>query len=205
MIPHCFIFDLDDVLAGYDLGKRLAVLEDMTGIAADDIKARLWDSGFEDAADAGAYPDAHSYLDAFNAHLGFSLTRAQWIEARGRAMQPFDDMLGLARKLGRRGTIAVLTNNVPLMQDGLCELLPQAMEVFGERVYFSCAMKLAKPDPQIYLETARACGVAPQHCLFSDDKQENALGAQQAGMIGVQFRSYGQFVAALDAAGVAIA
>jgi putative hydrolase of the HAD superfamily len=155
-------------------------------------------------ADAGAYPDGKSYLEAFNAHLGFAMSREQWTRARAVSMTPFDDMLALSRQLARAGTIAVLTNNVPLMEDVLGEVLPEAVEVFGDRIYFSCSLKLAKPDPEIYRATARLCASAPERCIFTDDKLENAAGAQRAGMTGIHFRSSQQYIAALKSAGVAV-
>jgi putative hydrolase of the HAD superfamily len=69
------IFDLDDVLCRYDLGRRLRVLSQISGKMPRDIRAALWDSGFEDAADAGHYPTPQDYLAEFGRWLLISFRR----------------------------------------------------------------------------------------------------------------------------------
>ena len=57
MPPRLVIFDMDDVLCHYDLGRRLRALSQISGKTPRDIRAAIWDSGFEDDADSGGYPD----------------------------------------------------------------------------------------------------------------------------------------------------
>ena len=64
-----------------------------------DIRAALWDSGFEDAADAGHYPSPEEYLAEFGRRLGHSINRDQWIEARRASITPWPDMLALVREI----------------------------------------------------------------------------------------------------------
>ena len=35
-----------------------------------DIRAAIWDSGFEDEADSGGYPDPDTYLTEFGSRIG---------------------------------------------------------------------------------------------------------------------------------------
>ena len=81
------IFDLDDVLCRYDLGARLRALGRISHKTPRDIRAALWDSGFEDAADSGTYPSAEDYLAEFARRLGHPISRDEWIAAR-RAANP---------------------------------------------------------------------------------------------------------------------
>lgn len=182
-----FIFDMDGVLCDYDLRTRLEVMHAQTGIAPEVIHERLWASGFEDEADRGAYRDGQTYLDAFARQLQHPVTREEWIKARAASMTPFAAMLEAARDLGQTYTIAILTNNVPLMEDTLAQVFPQTLEVFGTRIYFSCSMGIGKPDTEIFRRTAELCGVSPDTCLFIDDKTENVAGAIAAGMQGIHF------------------
>ena len=109
MKPEAVIFDMDDVLCRYDLGRRLRALARITGQMPRDIRAAIWDSGFEDAADTGAFPDPDDYLREFGKRIGFPLTRQHWVEARREAMQPWPDMLALARHIGTlRGALPLL-------------------------------------------------------------------------------------------------
>ena len=202
--PSTFIFDLDNVLFDYDLAARLEHLSSLTGIEPPAIRARLWDSGFEDAADAGQWADGQSYLAEFVRRLGHPLSRDQWIEARRVSMTPRPEMLGLVERLKSASEVALLTNNVPLLAEALAEICPEVPGLFGPRVFFSCHMRLAKPDPAIYLAVCRALGRAPAEAVFIDDKAENSKGATRAGLIGLHFTGHSALAGALALLGVSV-
>ena len=202
--PTTFIFDLDGVLCRYDLPARLDYLSRVTGRDADDIRVRLWGSGFEDAADAGEFADGDSYLREFVRRLGYPLARQQWIEARRVSMTPWPEMLDLVARLDEGGDVALLTNNVPLLADTLDEVFPQVPQLFGDRVFFSCHMHLAKPDPHIYLDVCRALGCWPGEAVFVDDKAGNAEGARRAGLNGIHFNGAVALAAELARLGVTV-
>lgn len=191
MRPAIIIFDMDDVLCRYDLGRRLRALSRLTGQTPRDIRAAVWDSGFEDAADTGGYPDPDDYLAEFGKRAGRALNREEWIAARREAMTPWPDMLALARALGEQARLALYTNNGPLAKAGLESLFPEAAQIFAER-HFSCDLGIKKPDPASYRMVAGRMGVAPQDCWFIDDKKSNVVGARMAGMTAHHFRSHGQ-------------
>ncbi|WP_144122615.1 HAD family hydrolase [Catellatospora sichuanensis] len=44
-----------------------------------------------------------------------------------------------------------------------------------------------KPEPDIYLRSAQLLDVAPQDCVFVDDRAANVHGAQLVGMVGLHF------------------
>jgi len=200
--PGTFIFDLDNVLFDYDLAARLEHLSRLTGIAPQAIRERLWESGFEDAADAGQWGDGQSYLGEFSRRLGHPLSRGQWIEARRVSMTPRPEMLGLVERLKTAGEVALLTNNVPLLAEALAEICPEVPQLFGAQVFFSCQLRLAKPDPAIYLAVCQALGCAPGAAVFIDDKAENADGATRAGLAGLHFTGLEALTSALALLGV---
>ena len=70
MPPRLVIFDMDDVLCHYDLGRRLRALSQISGKTPRDIRAAIWGSGFEDDADPGGFPEAGVYLAHFNHRNG---------------------------------------------------------------------------------------------------------------------------------------
>ncbi|MFO1122626.1 MAG: HAD family phosphatase [Hyphomicrobiales bacterium] len=193
MRPSTVIFDMDDVLCRYDLGKRLRALSRATGRTPRDIRAAIWDSGFEDASDAGGYPDAEDYLAEFGKRLGCEIDRGVWIEARRNAMTPWPDMLALARRIGETARIAIFSNNGPLTKSALPLLFPEVTEIFPEH-FFSFEFATKKPDPESFLRLAARMGVAPSDCWFIDDKRSNVQGARIAGFPGHHFRSVDPFV-----------
>ena len=202
MRPEAVIFDMDDVLCRYDLGRRLRALARITGQMPRDIRAAIWDSGFEDAADTGAFPDPDDYLREFGKRIGFPLTRQQWVEARREAMQPWPDMLALARHIGTQVRIAIYSNNGPLTKAALPEMFPACADIFEEH-YHSFEFGLKKPDPKSFLKLMARMGTDPARCWFIDDKKSNVTGARLAGLVGHHFVSHEQLVPDVRAMGLA--
>lgn len=193
MKPDAVIFDMDDVLCRYDLGKRLRVLSRITGQTPRDIRAAIWDSGFEDDADSGGYLDPDHYLCEFGRRIGHPLTRQDWVTARREAMAPWPDMLALARRIGEQARIAIYSNNGPLTKAALPELFPDVAGLFAEQ-YFSFEFGTKKPDPASFGKLMERMAVRPEQCWFIDDKRSNVAGARMAGLRGHHFRSLAQLM-----------
>ena len=189
MPPRLVIFDMDDVLCHYDLGRRLRALSQISGKTPRDIRAAIWDSGFEDDADSGGYPDADVYLAEFSYRIGHTITRQQWIAARRESMIASLDVLTLAESIGKAARIAIYTNNGPIVKNSLDELFPEAAAIFKER-YCSYEFGTKKPDPQSFTKLLAKISVAPADTWFIDDKRSNVQGARLAGLKAHHFRSY---------------
>ena len=189
MPPRLVIFDMDDVLCHYDLGRRLRALSQISGKTPRDIRAAIWDSGFEDDADSGGYPDADVYLAEFSYRIGHTITRQQWIAARRESMIASFDVLTLAESIGEIARIAIFTNNGPIVKSSLDELFPEAAAIFKER-YCSYEFGTKKPDPQSFTKLLAKISVAPADTWFIDDKRSNVQGARLAGLKAHHFRSY---------------
>jgi putative hydrolase of the HAD superfamily len=67
---------------------------------------------------------------------------------------------------------------------------------------WSYQLKMAKPDPAIYLHTLRELNVGPSEALFLDDKLENIEAAQALGMRGIVFSNIDSLRTELIAAGL---
>jgi putative hydrolase of the HAD superfamily len=189
MPPRLVIFDMDDVLCHYDLGRRLRALSQISGKTPRDIRAAIWDSGFEDDADSGGYPDADVYLAEFSYRIGHTITRQQWIAARRESMIASLDVLMLAESIGKAARIAIYTNNGPIVKNSLDDLFPEAAAIFKER-YCSYEFGTKKPDPQSFTKLLAKISVAPADTWFIDDKRSNVQGARLAGLKAHHFRSY---------------
>jgi putative hydrolase of the HAD superfamily len=189
MPPRLVIFDMDDVLCHYDLGRRLRALSQISGKMPRDIRAAIWDSGFEDDADSGGYPDADVYLAEFSYRIGHTITRQQWIAARRESMIASFDVLTLAESIGTAARIAIYTNNGPIVKSSLDELFPEAAAIFKER-YCSYEFGTKKPDPQSFTKLLAKISVSPADTWFIDDKRSNVQGARLAGLNAHHFRSY---------------
>ncbi len=182
------IFDFDGVMSDYNLPDRLSELSRISGLDTDTIFDRIWTSGFEDGADSGKYPDEASYLNAFNNHLGFQITRDEWIACRAAAMHHRADMHCLVTSLANSHALAMLTNNGPLARTAFEQLAPKTAELFGDNAFFSYRFGTKKPDGKIFRRVASMLGSKPGECVFIDDKPHNCDGANQVGMTAIVFR-----------------
>ncbi len=179
--PALVLFDLDDVLVGYDHAKRLAALSERTGATPKVAHRALFTAGVEKAADAGEL-DVAGTLAALSAELGAPVTLEDWISSRSEAMSPRPEVLALAQAAAEVAQVAILTNNGLLLRDHLDRMHPPLFPLFSGKVYCSAQFRRRKPDPAIYLDCLAALGVAPADALFIDDKVANANGARAAGL-----------------------
>ena len=74
--------------------------------------------------------------------------------------------------------------------DNFYEYFPKEydMEAF-EGVVVSCDLLLLKPDHEIYEYLLKTYNLAPNECLFIDDREDNVQGAKGCGMQAVRFEN----------------
>lgn len=88
-------------------------------------------------------------------------------------------------RIRKRYPLYLLSNTNALHIDHLDFLIPEEkrpFQAYFDGLFYSFEMKLHKPDPAIYRAVCQSIGLAPQNCLFIDDRQENIEGARQAGL-----------------------
>jgi putative hydrolase of the HAD superfamily len=192
---------MDDVLCAYHVDIRIAALAEITGKAADSIRASIWETDFLEQSDRGAY-SAQAYLEEFGRRLDYPLSRAEWVAARKAAMPPFHDVLGLVGRVKKRLPVALLTNNDHLLGDTLDEIFPDLIPLFGDAIFVSARIGAAKPDAACFMHCCTALKVAATETFFTDDLVENVLGAKSAGLMAHHFDGYQGLVQALETHGV---
>jgi len=178
------IFDMDQVLYDYNHPVRLKLLEELTGRPAAEIDAAVWGGPHESAAEAGTPDTAESYLAQFASLLGYPIDLDTWCDIRRRMMRPRPDVLDLVRQVRASADVALLSNNGMMLKAALPVCAPEMIEIFGDKAHVSADFKLRKPDPDIYRRICWRYGYAPQASAFVDDKAENVIGAEEAGLFG---------------------
>jgi HAD superfamily hydrolase (TIGR01509 family) len=68
--------------------------------------------------------------------------------------------------------------------------------------FVSCETGLRKPAPEPYRHAVRALGVAPEQCLFVDDRERNCEPARELGMEALRFEDAEQLRTALQSRGI---
>lgn len=175
------LFDMDGVLSSYDFARRLEVLAAGTGLPAAKIEARIFASGFDDRADEGAFT-ADEYMAEFARRLGVPVSTELWMQARAAGMTTDLEMLELARQLRERVSIAMLTNNGPVLQAHLPRVAPQIAELFGDRAFFSSQFGVGKTSPAVFGQVLDVVGGSAETTLFTDDTPEYLENARVAGL-----------------------
>ena len=190
MPPRLLLLDMDDVVYAYDRAARIAVLAAGTGLDPERIERAIWGSGFQDAADRGAFATVDAYLDGWRERLGVGVSRALWTEARRAGMTPVPGVFERLAPLAEGGAVAigVLTNNGPLLHAERETLVPELARLAGERFLVSACLGAAKPDPDVYVRALDRLGFAPAETLFIDDRADNVAGARSAGLRAAQVR-----------------
>ena len=101
---------------------------------------------------------------------------------------PSEAMIDKVDAARRKGLRTALLSNLPMpLRDALekdCPWLPH----FDVKTY-SCDVRKAKPDRQIYDACVSALGVKPPEIVFLDDRPENVKGAMELGIHALLFES----------------
>ncbi|MEU8357481.1 HAD-IA family hydrolase [Nonomuraea sp. NPDC048882] len=90
--------------------------------------------------------------------------------------------------------VIIVTNAMDTLEEHLDRL---GLTYFADDVVSSARVGMAKPDPRIYEIAAERAGVAPERCLFVDDRLPNVEAARALGMTGVHYRSFHDLAAVL--------
>lgn len=184
---RCVLFDLDEVLADYDREIRVSHLARAIGSTPRAVRAAIYESGIEDAADRGALAP-QAYLDALGAYLGRPVSVSAWTAARREATRLRPELLALAQSLEQRVAVAVLTNNGLLLAQQLPLIAPALFPLFEGRAFASAEFGASKPDPQVYRACLARLSMPVEATLFVDDNLSNVGGARQAGLHAHHYR-----------------
>ena len=112
-----------------------------------------------------------------------------------------EDVVGLARSLGARYRVAMISNSTLRLEKDLLE--PYGLHELFEAVINSARVGIAKPDVRIYHHAAERLGVDPAACVHIDDLAPNIEGAMQAGFSAVHYEGdFASLTASLRALGV---
>jgi len=130
-------------------------------------------------------------------HAGVSVA-AEQVEALMGAdadlwTQPNTPMITWAGQLQRAGIRTAILSNIG---DAMAERLSARLTWLKafELCIWSYGLRLAKPEAEIFLETAEMLNTTPSRILFIDDKEENVAGARAIGMQAIHYGVHVEFL-----------
>ena len=188
-------FDLGGVVCHFAPERRLAAFAAATRLQAEEIRDKLWDSGFSAQCDAGKYSGDDMY-EQICQRLGVTLPQREVSRLWSLAFEPHAEVLAIVAATRRRLPTGLLTNNPPLLREALSVFLPELEQHF-DAIIFSYQHGVCKPHPTLYEAAAQSVGAAASATLLIDDAPTNIQGAEAAGWQAIQFTTPGALRTAL--------
>jgi putative hydrolase of the HAD superfamily len=181
------ILDLGGVVCRFSSTRRLNALADASGLVAEQVRQRLFTSGFDQDCDRGRY-DLQEQCDQISNRLGVAWGVDQIAQLWVEAFEPDPQVLTIIDAVRESAVTALLTNNGPLVHHVVEQLLPDVARRF-DQLCFSYQMGALKPYRAVYLATLQRLGTSPDRTVFVDDTPQNVEGAQDAGIDAFRFES----------------
>jgi haloacid dehalogenase superfamily, subfamily IA, variant 3 with third motif having DD or ED len=181
-----FVFDLGNVIV------KIAYERVISSICADSDLGRdgLVDvlekaGGYRDLERGGVtFEEFHEFLrDRGGYRAPLSSLRAIWLDFFDGPVEGIEEVLDRVREQYR---VAFLSNSNQIH----AELIPRQYAVLfrkDDRFIFSHQLKLAKPDPAIFVRALSILGALPRQTNYVDDLVENVIAARSVGINSIQF------------------
>lgn len=202
MAVEAVLFDFGLVLSGPPNSTAWAHM--LTVAASEEQRFHDGYWAFRTAYDRGDL-SGRDYWTAVGEHAGIRLDAAQIDALIAADTALWTDlnapMVEWAQRLQRAGfKTGILSNIGDSIAEGICAKLAW-LDGF-DHCTWSHAWKMAKPQPEIYRQTAAALGVLPERILFVDDREENCEAALAVGMEAVRYTDHASFEQAMQARGL---
>ncbi|MBX3425375.1 MAG: HAD family phosphatase [Pirellulales bacterium] len=202
-------FDLGGVLLSFCHDQMCRQMAAVAGVEAAAVRRALFDgrggASFQWRLERGDATREEAYKH-FCQETGTEPSRERLYAAASDIFAPIEPTISLARALHAAGMRMGILSNTNAFDWGFVtggrfpfvgELFPLAALSFEARAM--------KPEPEIYRYAAELAGVEPGAILFTDDREENVVGAREAGFDAVQFRDATQLRGELAGRGIDLA
>lgn len=181
------VFDYGMVLTGQPDQEAHAAMVRLTGLSADQFETLYW-------ADRHAYDEGKltgiTFWQNFVRDAKLALSQADIeelsrLDARMWTTQN-PAMLAWQLELKQRGILTAILSN---MGDSVLANMQREFDWLPrfDVLVWSFQLRMAKPDPAIYLHALQKLGTRPDETLFIDDRQVNIDAARALGMTAILF------------------
>ena len=197
------LFDLGKVLVPFDFHRAYRAMEDLTGLATQEIRSRLAATQLFREFETGLL-EPEDFAAQVMQLLGFRCDLEQfgriWNSIFTRETLIPEPVI---KHLQFRYRLILVSNTNKMHFEMLEKSYPILQYFFG--YILSYQIGAMKPDPQFYSAALEMAQCLPQECVFIDDLPENVAGAQRAGFDGIVFHSFPQLSEELGRRGINLA
>jgi HAD superfamily hydrolase (TIGR01549 family) len=188
------IFDVGRVLVHWDPAATLAGLAEISQAGPAELRS-LWGQSSHDLG-TGALPAQAFHRDLID-RAGTDENWGRFYTAFCRGLCRDDAALRYTAELAERGIpLGIISNTNAIHVQWLHAHLPELAHF--RSVVWSSDVGLLKPDRAIYDLAVGSLGADPARTLFVDDLEENAAGAEAAGLAGWVHRAWGETISAIE-------
>lgn len=189
------IFDLGRVIVPFDFGRGYARIEELTGIPADEVPARIRPTGLVEQLESGKISPGDFFCELSKV-LNLNCTYEEFCSIWTSVFLP-DALVpeSLLQRIADRYRLVLLSNTNAIHFDMIQATYPHLRHFHA--LVLSHQAGVMKPDPGIYAKAVEAAGCLPEECFFTDDIPAYIEGAKRFGIDAVQFESAEQIEAEL--------
>ena len=202
MAVEAILFDLGKVLIDFSMDPVLRKFGETSSRGPKELEKVFWESGLAYEYESGAI-STHEFYERLCELGGVQMEKAAFCSVWSDVFAP--DLLvseDLVKTLGERYPLILISNTNELHAEYLIERYP-VLDYFDHKV-FSFEVRAMKPERRIYERAIALSGKTPERLFFTDDREENVIGAREIGIQAHQFRSESELIKALAAAGVEV-
>ena len=181
------LFDLGGVVCRFHPERRLHALASACGLPDFEVRAKVWDSGFDHDCDQGRYT-AQGMYQQIRMLLGLKVGYAEFRSMWSVAFEPNPAMLALVDRLRPELRVGLLTDNGPVLQEAMPMLFPDIDGRF-EPMLFSCELGAVKPTAKLFEAVLRRLNERAEQVLLVDDSPRVVQGADAFGLRACLYES----------------
>jgi FMN phosphatase YigB (HAD superfamily) len=187
--PKFVYFDLGNVLLFFDHGIAARSMARVIGVEPEVIRNSVFDSELQIGYERGERT-TREFVAILEEQFGKPLCIDALKEAAADIFVPNANILPVLEKIKRMQIpMGLLSNTCEAHWEWILRMrYPQVLGWF-DPIVLSYEVQRMKPEPEIYQVATALANVSPGDIYFTDDRQENVLGAIQAGWQASVFTS----------------
>lgn len=199
---RALLFDMGNVLIYFSHERMYRQLGELVGRDGAEVERLLHESGLFDGYESGRVT-----TDELRIELGRLVGRQIDAAALDRAASDIfwlnESMEPVIDRLATNGLPLVLVSNTCETHFRWVSSRYRVLRHFTRRV-LSFEVGGCKPNPSIFEAAARAAGVLPSECFFTDDTPVHVEAARRLGFDAVVYRDTPQIIAELQKRGISV-
>ncbi len=196
-------FDLGNVLLNFSHQRMIDQVAAVAKVSPDVVQQNIFDNGLENRYETGELNSSQFHAE-FCKLIHSDCDLNDFLTACGDIFWLKESTIPAVSQLAQLNIgMGILSNTCEAHWHFAMKFFP-ALSQFFPVLVTSFEARSMKPDRKIYEVAIEKAGVSPSEIFFTDDKTENVLAAQAAGMDAELFTTANQLLRDLAARGVAV-